>query len=253
MPPPQAGHPTASLCHTWPAPTHRTRGAGEAAHTTIGIVGVGHHHRAGPVRGGPGPQAVHAASPSLGQHANLRDAVQLIPRQVEEHDHPRRGSRPPAGEGSPRPPPTPPPSPAASRPSPTRARPACWRRCRWWPPRRSRRRSGQPATIRVVVVLPLVPLISATRRPWAKVDRSDGSRASPTLPPATVPLPRPSARERRLVIVSASTANDARPEYGAGVDLVETVTPEVGCGPVPPVSGSARLGPRPAAGRRWRP
>ena len=36
MRPPQAGQPTASSCHTWPAPTQQTSGAVAAAKTTIG-------------------------------------------------------------------------------------------------------------------------------------------------------------------------------------------------------------------------
>src|SRR5271166_3491753 len=64
----------------------------------------------------------------------------------------------------------------------------------------------------VVVVLPLVPVTSATRRPAARVASSPGSTSRPARPPATVPLPRPKDRDRRLTTVTAATAAEARAE-----------------------------------------
>src|ERR1700722_12185971 len=58
----------------------------------------------------------------------------------------------------------------------------------------------------VVVVLPFVPLIRATRRPAVNRRRSCGSTLRPARPPATVPWPRPRRRDVALtarVVVSA--------------------------------------------------
>src|SRR3984885_16239378 len=58
----------------------------------------------------------------------------------------------------------------------------------------------------VVVVLPFVPLIRATRRPAVSRRSSCGSTLRPARPPATVPWPRPRRRDVALtarVVVSA--------------------------------------------------
>ena len=64
--------------------------------------------------------------------------------------------------------------------------------------------------IAVVVVLPLVPLISITVRPRAKRASKSGQIHVPTVPPATVPEPRPRARERRFTARTAETAARCR-------------------------------------------
>src|SRR5688572_30395211 len=66
------------------------------------------------------------------------------------------------------------------------------------------------ATRRVVVVLPLVPETSATRRPAARWRSSSGSILRPSQPPITEPSPRPAARDSAAAVLDTEEATLAR-------------------------------------------
>src|SRR6266498_4952757 len=66
------------------------------------------------------------------------------------------------------------------------------------------------AVSRVVVVLPLVPEISAICRPAARLASRFGSSISPILPPITEPSPRPAARDRAAALRDRELAILAR-------------------------------------------
>src|SRR5690606_39118834 len=63
---------------------------------------------------------------------------------------------------------------------------------------------------RVVVVLPLVPEISAIRRPAARWASRSGSISIPRRPPMTDPSPRPVARDRAPALRDTALASFAR-------------------------------------------
>src|SRR5690606_20097421 len=63
---------------------------------------------------------------------------------------------------------------------------------------------------RVVVVLPLVPEISAIRRPEARWDSRSGSIRRPIQPPITEPSPRPVARDSAAAVRETELATLAR-------------------------------------------
>ena len=113
--------------------------------------------------------------------------------------------------------------------------------------------STATASRRVVVVLPFVPLTSATDRPAARRSRSDASTASPARPPSTVPLPTRSARETALTDRVAATARRARGGRTVGpacrspavtgqsaVTGRSTACPAGTSGPAPPPSAGDR-------------
>src|SRR5579875_873655 len=66
------------------------------------------------------------------------------------------------------------------------------------------------ASKRVVVVFPFVPLTRAVVRPANKLLSRPGAMASPTRPPATVPLPNRRRRTPRLITRTARTASPRR-------------------------------------------
>src|SRR3954449_3913291 len=66
------------------------------------------------------------------------------------------------------------------------------------------------AASRVVVVLPLVPEISATARPEARCASSSGSILRPSHPPMTEPSPRPAALESAAAVFDTLVATLAR-------------------------------------------
>jgi hypothetical protein len=55
--------------------------------------------------------------------------------------------------------------------------------------------SSATVIMRVVVVLPLVPVTSAIRRPAAEVRSADGRSSNASRPPITAPSPRPVVRD----------------------------------------------------------
>ena len=164
-------------------PGHVGGRAGSPGHQRI--VGVGHHgdrrvgHEDGP--------------PAGGQAADLVVAVELVAAQVEQQDDVGRGGvdhpaqpglvdfehGPSAGAG-----------PGQGGGQAGREVGA-----EDVGDDRARRRPGRPAATTVVVVLPLVPLTSATDRPAASRRRAPGSRARMARPPITDPPPRPSRRD----------------------------------------------------------
>src|SRR5690606_28568838 len=66
------------------------------------------------------------------------------------------------------------------------------------------------AVRRVVVVLPFVPLMRATRRPADSLSSSRGSTSRPIRPPMTEPSPRPVARDAAAAIRDTTHASPAR-------------------------------------------
>src|SRR3954452_1492279 len=86
------------------------------------------------------------------------------------------------------------------------------------------------AASRVVVVLPLVPEMSATARPEARCASRSGSILRPIHPPMTEPSPRPAALESAAAVFDTLVATLARVGF------------------FPPVRGDEV--PRPA-GKRW--
>src|SRR4051812_14154495 len=71
----------------------------------------------------------------------------------------------------------------------------------------SPRTPSAAAVRRVVVVLPLVPEISAISRPAARLARRLGSIIRPILPPMTAPSPRPVARDRAAALRETDEAS----------------------------------------------
>ena len=106
------------------------------------------------------------------------------------------------------------------------------------------------ASRRVVVVLPLVPVTRATRRPSARVPRRSGAMRSPTRPPMTDPPPRCSRRDAALTAVEARPARRARTgsERSAGRAVTSRRDRVERCGPAPRPWARAGAGPRRGAG-----
>src|SRR5215468_11205084 len=69
------------------------------------------------------------------------------------------------------------------------------------------------AVSRVVVVFPLVPEISAIRRPSARWVSRAGSIIMPIRPPMTEPSPRPATRERAATPLVTDAANVVRIDF----------------------------------------
>ncbi len=121
----------------------------------------------------------------------------------------RVARRRPRSPGGPRPPRAPPETAVPSRPARSPGLTAGSPQ-----PPRWRRGEGPPsaaASSRVVVVLPLVPLTSATALPRASTPRSPGSSISPTLPPMTEPPPKRNRLDTELTHSAARAAKRARP------------------------------------------
>ena len=84
------------------------------------------------------------------------------------------------------------------------------------------------------MVLPLVPVTSATARPVVRCSRSRGSILSPQRPPATVPCPRPRRREAAL---TTRVVSDSQPRPHEG-GFVRASSSAVGAGRVVDSSGN---------------
>ena len=230
MRPPQEGQPTASSCHTWPAPTHRTAGASRAAQTTMGSSAFATTTQS--VSPGSPDRAARQRSTSMRTSA-MRSSWsrdRLSRTTTAGRVCTSRWGRYPSSTSS---------TAQADRRSAARA--ATWPAGMLAPvvlettvrPAPSR----AAASSRVVVVLPLVPVTTATRRPRPSSVRRPGSTARPARPPITVPLPRPRRRDVPLTAATAATAARARAGSGAGDGGGDgwygSVTPAVGPGPRP--------------------
>ena len=175
------GQPTASSCQRRPAPTQCTSACRVRPPDHERVVGV--RHDVGVRR------RRQCGPPAPGHHAHLVRAVQLVTRQVQQHHRRRRPRRHTRGRHT----------SSTSRTGSGTSRPgqrghvnqvACWIRSRCSP----RRRRGTRPTVskRVVVVLPFVPVTSATCRPRSnarelRVQPSPTRRRRPSPPPPEPP------------------------------------------------------------------
>ena len=130
-PPPHAGQPDGVVVPHLAGPDPATSGAAQAAHATIGSSALATTTVPRPVGRVGAEQPGQGRPPPVDQHPHLGDPVELVPRQVEEDDHPGRGLGDEPAEialvdlehGQP--------ALAGRRPARPRGRPACWPRCRW--------------------------------------------------------------------------------------------------------------------------
>ncbi len=208
--PVHAGQPTASWRHNCPAATHTTRARPWAPHTTSGSSALA--TTTGPV-GEPSAVRQRAATirTSLTLSSWSRDRLSRTTTSgctaaVTAPRYPSSTSSTAGAPGG---------ADASAVASPGgRFAPADDVATRGHPPRAA-------ASRRVVVVLPLVPVTRATRRPAARMPSRSGAISNPTRPPMTEPPPRCSRRDAALTAVDAWPARRARtgnvPSAGRGV------------------------------------
>ena len=186
MRPSHWGQPPASARQGWPAATHRTDRAADAAQTTMGSSALATTAPSSPGRARRHRAPSMRTSLTRSSWSRLRLSSVTTAGRVAEATWPSQASSTSRAAAEPGPDPRLA-DRAATRPDGRLAPPMFVH--------------AGPALERaaasnwVVVVLPLVPLTRATRRPRARRASASGSRTSVTRPPMTVPLPAPSRRE----------------------------------------------------------